>query len=94
MAVAHLALDLRARGERGDGVDGDDGERAATDEQLGDLERLLAVVGLRDEKVIDVDADPARVLRVHRVLGVDEGADAAPALGLGDHVVDKRRLAR
>ena len=35
-----------------------------------------------------------RVRRVHRVLGVDEGADAAAALRLGDHVVDERRLAR
>ena len=33
-------------------------------------------------------------VRVHRVLGVDEGADAAAALRLGDHVVDERRLAR
>ena len=35
-----------------------------------------------------------RVGRVHRVLGVDERADAAAPLGLGDHVVDERRLAR
>src|SRR5438105_13434259 len=28
------------------------------------------------------------------MLGVDEGADAAAALRLGDHVVDERRLAR
>ncbi len=34
------------------------------------------------------------VRRVHRVLGVDEGADAAASLRLGDHVVDERRLAR
>ena len=33
-----------------------------------------------------------RVRRVHRVLRVDEGADAAAALCLGDHVVDERRL--
>ena len=58
-----------------------------------DLERLLARVGLRDEEVVDVDADPLRVRRVHRVLGVDEGADAAAALRLGDHVVDERRFA-
>ena len=32
--------------------------------------------------------------RVHRVLGVDEGADAAAPLRLGHHVVDERRLAR
>ena len=33
------------------------------------------------------------VQRVHRVLGVDERADAAELLGLGDDVVDQRRLA-
>ena len=93
MRVAHLALDLGLRRERGDRVDRDDVERARADEQLGDLERLLAGVGLRDEEVVDVDADALRVRRVHRVLGVDEGADAAAALRLGDHVVDERRLA-
>ena len=40
------------------------------------------------------DADPARVGRVHRVLRVDERADPAAPLRLGDHVVDERRLAR
>ena len=91
--VAHLALDLGLRRERRDRVDRDDVERAGADEELGDLERLLARVGLRDEEVVDVDADPLRVRRVHRVLGVDEGADAAAPLRLGDHVVDERRLA-
>ena len=62
-------------------------------EQLGDLERLLARVRLGDEQVVDVDADLLRVRGVHRVLGVDERADAAAALRLGDHVVDERRLA-
>ncbi len=46
--------------EGGHRVDRDDVERAAADEELGDLERLLAVVGLRDEEVVDVHADPAR----------------------------------
>ena len=32
--------------------------------------------------------------RIHRVLGVDVRADAAVALGLGDHVHGERRLAR
>ena len=57
VAVAHLALDLGLRHERRDRVDRDDVERARADEQLGDLERLLAGVGLRDEQLVDVDAD-------------------------------------
>ena len=92
--VAHLALDLGLRRQRRDRVDRDDGERAGADEQLADLERLLAGVGLRDEQLVDVDADALRVGGIHRVLGVDERADAAAALRLGDHVVDERRLAR
>ena len=47
--------------ERRDRVDRDDVERAAADQQLGDLERLLAGVGLGDEQIVDVDADPLRV---------------------------------
>ena len=92
--VAHLSLDLRLRRQGGDRVDRDDGQRSRADEQLGDLERLLARVRLGDEQVVDVDADALGVRWVHRVLGVDEGADAAASLGLGDHVIDERRLAR
>ncbi len=92
--VAHLALDLRLRRQGRDRVDRDDVERARANQQLADLERLLAGVGLRDEQVVDVDADPLRVGRVHRMLGVDERADAAATLRLRDHVVDERRLAR
>ena len=58
-----------------------------------DLERLLAGVRLGDEELVDVDADPARVLRIHRVLRVDEGADPTASLRLRHHVVDERRLA-
>ncbi len=94
VAVAHLALDLGARRERGDRVDRDDVERARADQELGDLERLLAVVGLRDEEVVDVHADVTRILGIHRVLGVDERADPAAALRLRDHVVDEGRLPR
>ena len=78
-AVAHLALDLGLRRERRDGVDGDDVDGAAAHEHLGDLEGLLAVVGLRDEQVVDVDADGLGVDRVDGVLGVDEGGQAAQA---------------
>ena len=91
--VAHLALELGPRRERGDRVDRDHVDRAGAHEHVGDLERLLAVVGLRDEQLVDVDADLPRVQRVHRVLGVDERAHPAELLGLGQDVVHQRRLA-
>ena len=92
VAVPHLALDLGLRDESGDRVDGDDVERAGADEELRDLERLLARVRLGDEQLVDVDADAACVLGIHRVLGVDERADPASPLRLGHGVVDERRL--
>ena len=57
--VAHLALELSARRQRRDRVDRDDVDRAGAHEHVGDLERLLAVVGLGDEQLVDVDADLA-----------------------------------
>ena len=92
--VAHLALDLGARHEGRHGVDDDDVDAAGADQRLGDLERLLAGVGLADEQLVDVDAAGAGVARVERVLDVDERGDAARALGLGDDVLAERRLAR
>ena len=59
-----------------------------------DLERLLAGVGLRDQEIVEVDAELAGIGRIERMLGIDEGADAALLLGLGDGVQGQRRLAR
>ena len=59
MAVAHLAFQLGARNESGDGVDDDDVDRSGADENFGDLQSLLAAVGLRDEEIVDVDAELA-----------------------------------
>ena len=50
-------------------------------------------VGLRDQQVVDIDAELARIDRVERVLGIDEGADAALLLGFGDGVQRQRGLA-
>ena len=92
--LAHLALELDPRRQRRDRVDGDEIDRSGAGQHVDDLERLLAVVGLGDQQLVGVDADPPRVDRIDRVLGVDERADAAPGLSLGDDVVDERRLAR
>jgi hypothetical protein len=92
--VAHLAFDLGLRDQGSDGVDDDAVHAAGADQGLGDLERVLARVRLADEKLVDVYAAGARVARVQGVLDVDEGDDAAAALGLGEDVLAERGLAR
>ena len=69
-------------------------ERARAHEHVGDLERLLAAVGLGDEELVDVDPERTRVGGIERVLGVDERRDPAGPLGLGDDVQADRGLAR
>ena len=93
VAVAHVALDFRLRDERSDRVDDDDVDRVGADEHVGDLEGLLAVVGLRDEQLVRLHAELARIGGIERVLCVDEGSDPAGLLGLRDRVEGERRLA-
>jgi hypothetical protein len=92
--LAHLALDLGARRQRRHRIDHQHVDRARAHQRVGDLERLLAGVGLGDQQIVQVDAELAGIDRVERVLGVDEGADAALLLRLGDGVQRERRLAR
>ncbi|OEI67236.1 putative protein recA [Curtobacterium sp. ER1/6] len=94
VGVTHLALDLGTGHERGHRVDDDQVDRPRPDEHVGDLERLLTGVRLRDEQGVDVDTELLGVLRVERVLGVDEGRDATGALRVGDGVQGQGRLTR
>ena len=68
-----------------DRVDDDDVDRARAHQHVGDFEGLLAGVRLRDEQVVDVDAEFFGIHRVEGVLGIDERGGAAVALDFGDH---------
>ena len=63
MAVAHLALQLGPRHQGGDRVDHQHVDRARAHQRVGDLQRLLAGVGLADQQVIDIDAELAGIGR-------------------------------
>ena len=54
--------------------------------RVGDFKRLLAGIGLRDQEIVDLDAELAGIDWIKGVFGVDEGADAAQFLGFGDAV--------
>lgn len=86
VAVTHLAFEFRARHQRRHRVDDHDVERTRTDQHVGDLKRLFSGVRLADQQRIGVDAQPFGVVRVQRVLGVDERRDTAGSLGIGHRV--------
>ena len=86
MAVAHFALDLRARNERRHGVHNDNIDGVGAHERLGDLERLFAGIRLRNEQRIHVYAERGRIDRVKCVLHVDKRRVAAHFLAFGDAV--------
>ena len=93
-AVAHLAFDFGARRQRCDRIDDQHIDGAGAHQRVGDFERLLAGIRLRDQQIFEIDAELAGIDRIERMLGIDEGADAALLLGFGDGLQRQRRLAR
>ena len=89
VVVAHFAVDFGLRYESGHGVDDDDVDGAGADERFGNVERLLAGIGLGDEEGFDVDAELAGVDGIEGVFGVDEGRYTAELLGLGNGMQGK-----
>ena len=94
LRFAHLAFDFRLRRQRRNRIDHHDVHRTGTHQHVGDLQRLLAVVRLRNQQFGNVAAELLRILRIERVLGVDEGSGAADFLHLGDDRQRQRGLAR
>ena len=92
-AVAHFALDFRPRHQRRHGVHHHHVDGAGTHQRLGDLQRLLAGVGLGDEHVLDLHAQSAGIGGIQRVLGVHKGHLAALFLRLRQNVQRQRGLA-
>ena len=94
MAVAHLAIEFGLGHQRRHRVHHQHVDRAGAHQRFGNLQRLLAVVGLRHQQVVDVDAQLGGVDRIERVLGIDEGCHAALLLRLRNDLQRDRRLAR
>src|SRR5258708_1911953 len=93
LRVAHFAFELGLGDEGRDGVHDDDVDAAGADQRLGNFEGLLAVIGLRDEKIVYVHTEFARIDRIERVLRINEGGLAAELLRFGDDVKSHGGLA-
>ena len=91
--IAHVAFEFGLGDQRGDGIDDDDVDGVGADQFLRDFESLFAVIGLRDEKIVDVDAELAGVDGIERVFGVDERGLSAEFLRFGDDLQRQRGLA-
>ena len=93
LRLTHFAFDFGLGRERGDGVDDDEIDRVGAHQHVGDFERLLAGVRLRDQQFVHVDAELFGIRRIERMFGVDEGGGAAELLDFGDHLQRERGLA-
>ncbi len=91
--LPHLAFEFGLGDQRGDGVDHDDIDGVGSHQHVGDLQRLLAAVGLADEECLRVDTTLLHPGGVEGVFGIDECRDAVVALGGRDDVQGERRLA-
>ena len=93
--VSPMSPSISAFGtKRGHAVNDNQVNGAASHQVLAYFERLLGAVGLRKQKVVEVDAASGGVAGIERVLGVNVGRRAAHLLRLGHDVVGQGGLAR
>ena len=83
VTVAHLAIEFSFGYERSNGVDDEHINRSRAHQSLGDFERLLSVVRLRDQQVVDINSELFGVPGIKRVFSVDERGHPAHLLRLG-----------
>ena len=94
MGIAHLALEFGPRHQRRDRIDHQHVDGARADQRVGDFERLLTRVGLRNQQIFDVDPELLGVTRIQRVLRIDERTGAARLLSFGDRMKRQGGFAR
>src|SRR5215470_9348971 len=92
MRVAHLALELGAGNEGCHRIDHQHVYRSGADKRVGNLERLLAGIGLGNQQFVDVDAELASVGRIEGMLGIDESAGPTSPLSFGDDMQSQGRF--
>src|ERR1017187_7954522 len=86
MTVAHFPVEFGLGHQGGHRVNDQHVDGAGTHQSLGDLQRLFAIIGLRDQQVVHIDAQLGRVDGVEGVLGIHEGGHASLLLRFANHL--------
>src|SRR5438552_5091112 len=86
VAIAHFAFQFGFGDQRRDRIHHQHVNGARADQRFGDLQRLLAVIGLGDEQVVHIHAEFFGVSGIERVLGIDKRRQAAGLLRFRDHL--------
>ena len=94
MRFAHFAVEFGLGHQRRHRVHYQHVNRAGTDQRFGDFQRLLARIRLRNQQVVDINAQFLGIPRIQRVLGIHKRRQPAVPLRLGDDLKRNRRLAR
>ena len=92
--IAHFAFQFSLGRQCRNRINNDQINGPGAGQRINDFKRLLAGVGLRNQQLLQVDAEFLCVLNVQRMFGIDEGAGAADFLHLGNHLQRQRGLAR
>ena len=90
MGISHISVDLRLRHQSGHRVHDHYIHSAGANHHLRNLQRLLAVIRLRNIEVINIHADILCIDRIQGMLRVDKTGDPAPFLNLGHHMESHR----
>ena len=68
--IAHLAVKLRLGNQRSNRVDNQYIDRVRPHQRLDDLQRLLAIVRLAHQQIVDIDAQLRRIRRIKRMFRI------------------------
>ncbi|MNC75327.1 hypothetical protein D3C75_1268400 [compost metagenome] len=74
MGISHIAFNFRFRHQCRYGVHDDNVYCATADERFGDFQCLFACIRLGEQQLINVYAESISILRVKRMLCIDESS--------------------
>ena len=94
MGVPHLTFNFSLGSQGGYGVDHHHVDTTRTDQHVGNFERLLTGIRLRDQQFIQIDANLLRVTGVEGMLGINKCGHATQPLCLRDDLQGERRFTR